>query len=440
MTVFWIVVACLTGAALLFVIPPLFQKKREEVEVNREAVNISIYKNQLVELETDLQTGNVSQEQYEKSKQEIERRLLEDAQDVEQAKAIAANEYKGLMKVTALLVVIAVPVSALGLYNKIGNLDGLNPESVSMAQQTSPHGQSEADMAQQIEMMVANLAERLQEDPSDIEGWVMLGRSMTVLGRYDDAVTAFGNAYQFAGDDPNVLTDYADALAMANNESLEGRPMELLGKALQVDPVNQKALWLLGTAYFERGDFTAAIEYWNRLLKLAPPSSEDAEVMRANIKEAFAYQQRKEAGEFGDMSPSTGSPEAIADALAAVGSDAPVVRRAEVVGKVSLSPELADQVSPSDTLFIFARAVDGPPMPLAIIRAQASELPREFILDESLAMMPTMSMANFSEVVVGARISKTGDAMPQSGDLHVLSEPVVVGTKDLVLSIDSVVP
>ncbi len=440
MTVFWIVVGCLIAAALLFVVPPLFQKNRKTVEVDREAVNISIYQNQLKELESDLAAGDVSQEQYEKSRQEIERRLLEDAEDARQDR-VAKPEHRGLMMGTSVLIVIALPVSALLLYDKIGSLEGLNPEQVSMVQESSPHGSSEAEMAQQIEQMIGSLAQRLQENPSDIEGWVMLGRSFSVIGRYDDAVMAFGRAYQFAGDDPNVLTDYADALAMANGESLEGQPMELLERALRLDPVNQKALWLLGTAYFERGDFTGAIEYYNRLLKAVPPNSEDADVMRANIKEALAYQQRKERGEFGDLPPSTGSAAAVAEAEAAVaGMDTAPASRAEVTGRVSLSPELMDRASPGDTLFIFARAVNGPPMPLAIIRTQVSDLPRDFSLDESMAMMPSMSMANFSEVVVGARISKTGNATPQSGDLQGLSQPVAIGTSGLMLTIDSVVP
>ncbi len=440
MTVFWVVVGCLIGAALLFVIPPLFQKHRKTVEVDRESVNISIYKNQLKELEADLAAGDVSQDQYDKSHEEIERRLLEDAEDARQARATKAD-HKKLMVATSLLIAVGLPVSALMLYAEIGSLDGLNPEQVSMVQGASPHGDSEVEMAQQIEQMIGGLAQRLQNDPSDIEGWVMLGRSFNVIGRYDDAVMAFGKAYQFAGDDPNVLTDYADALAMANGESLEGQPMELLERALELDPVNQKALWLLGTAYFERGDFTGAIEYYNRLLKAVPPNSEDADVMRANIREALSYQQRKERGEFGDLPPSTGSAAAVAEAEAAVaGIGAPVVDHSKVAGRVSLSAALMDEVAPTDTLFIFARAVNGPPMPLAIIRAQVSDLPREFLLDESMAMMPSMSMANFAEVVVGARISKTGNATPQSGDLEGLSQPVAVGTTDLVLTIDSVVP
>ncbi len=441
MTVFWIVAASFTAAALLFVIPPMFKRRGEEVEVDREAVNIAIYKNQLEELEADLKAGDISQDQYDKARQEIERRLLEDAEQARKERE-AGKAHTGLMKTTAVALAIAIPAFAVGLYLKIGSLEGLDPEQASMVAQQSPHaGASEAEMAQQIEMMVANLAQRLQEDPTDVDGWVMLGRSMSVLGRYGDAVKAFETAYRFAGDDPNVLTDYADALAMANNESLEGKPMELLARALELDPSNQKALWLIGTAYFERGDFTKAIEYYYSLLKLLPPGSEDAETMRANIREAFAYQARKERGEFGDLPASTGAPEIVAEARAAVsGGQAPKAATSRISGRVELSPELASRVGPDDTLFIFARAVEGPPMPLAIIRGTAADLPRQFTLDESMAMMPSMSLANFSEVVVGARISRSGNAMPQSGDLQALSEPVAVGTEGVVLVIDSVVP
>jgi len=428
MTVFWVVAASLLGAALLFVVPPLFLRKKNAADIERRTVNITIYKNQLEELDTDLTAGDISQEQFDKSRQEIERRLLEDTTAVEK---VVGKLGRRVSTATAVVAVVAVPLMAVLLYGKLGNPEAINPQ-VRMAQpESSPHG-DETDMAQQIEMMVSQLSQRLQENPQDIEGWVMLGRSMSVLGRYDEAMMAYERAVQFAGDDASVLTDYADAIAMATGESLEGRPMELLLQALSIDPNNQKALWLAGTGLFERGDFAGAIEHWSHLRDMLPPGSEDIEVMHANIAEAESYRQRQLAGEFGQAPAQQTFVEAAAATNVAVA--------ARVTGRVSISTALAGKFAAGDTLFVFARAVNGPPMPLAIIRAQADELPLEFSLDESMAMMPSMSMANYSQVVIGARISKTGNAMPQSGDLQGATAAVAVGSEGLEIVIDTVVP
>lgn len=431
MTLFWIVAACLVGAALLFVIPPLFMQRKSAATLERSRINITIYKNQLAELESDLATGDVDQDHYDKSRQEIERRLLEDTAIVERG---AGNSSKGLNIATTVVVALAVPALAVGVYLKVGNPAALNP-AAQMAQQggaASPHGQGQADMQAQIEGMVGKLAQKLEQDPSDIQGWVMLGRSFSVLGRYDEAVTAYEKAITVVGEDATLLADYADAIAMSNGESLEGKPTELLQKALNVDPQNQKALWLLGTAYFERGDFTSAVNLWTRLQKLIPEGSEDAQAMAANINEAKNYLERQRKGEFG-KAPEPAVASADVPASAKKGSS-------QITGKVSLSPALASKVAPGDTLFIFAKAVSGPPMPLAIIRTQANALPMEFKLDESQAMMPNMSLAKFDQVVVGARISKTGDAMPKSGDLQGQVSAVKVGSSGLNIQIDTVVP
>lgn len=429
MTLFWIVVGCLIAAALLFVVPPLLMR-REKGEVKRAALNVTIYKNQLQELEDDLTNGEISQENYDTSREEIERRLLEDTAIAESG---VGEENKGLNFAVAGVTAVVIPALAVTLYLTLGNPDAMDPKKVAQAQQASPHGKG-AEMKAQIQQMVGRLEQRLQKNPQDIQGWVMLGRSMAVLGNYDKAVKAYEKAIRFVGNDPDVLTDYADALAMArSDQSLDGKPMEMLKKALVADPNHQKALWLAGTGLFEHGDFAGAIDYWSRLLKLLPPDSKDQDLMRANINEARSYLKRQQAGEFGPAPEQQALPEAGSDTQQAAGP-------ASVSGRVTIAADLKQKMSPDDTLFVFARAVDGPPMPLAIVRAKASELPLDFDLNESMAMMPSMSMANFKQVVVGARVSKSGNAMPQSGDLQGISKAIAVGSKGLEITIDSVVP
>ncbi len=439
MTVFWVVTAFLVAAALLFVVPPIFRRDEGE-ELERREVNITIYKNQLAELEEDFAAGDITQEHYDKSRQEIERRLLEDASVAEKGKAKSGG--KGLAMGTAAAVAVAIPVIAYTMYMDLGNQDALDPNKhmqQSMVSGDSPHG-DQTNMAAQIEMMVANLAQRLQENPQDIEGWVMLARSFSVLGRYQEAVQAYEKAIQFVGDDPNILTDYADAIAMSSGESLEGKPLQLLQKAVSLDPNNQKALWLIGTALFERGDFTGAIEHWEHLLNILPAGSDDAGAMRGNIAEARNYLERQRKGEFGAAPPVTSLDDTLSGSGSAKIDHAPA-KVAKVSGTITIDEKLAGKVDAGDTLFVFAKAVRGPPMPLAIIKGSAKELPIEFTLDETMAMMPAMSLAKFNEVVIGARVSKGGNAIAQSGDLEgYVAKPVTVGSEGVEVRIDTVVP
>lgn len=435
MTVFWIVAGCLVVAGLLFVIPPLFARQ-QATEVQRAALNVSIYKNQLQELEEDCRTGDITQEYYQRAREEIERRLLEDTATADNESQMPA---KTLNVSTAVIVALAVPALAVSLYNVIGTPAAVNPEFVEQAQAQSPHGSSEADMAMQIEQMVAGLYERLQKDPSDIEGWVMLGRSFSVLGRYNEAVLAYENAIQFVGDEPNVLADYADAMAMATGGSLEGKPMEMLDRALVSDPNHQKALWLVATALFERGDFVGSLSYWEHLMTLYPQGSDEHGQIMGAIQEARNYKERQLAGEFGAVPPAKMYGDGASVSASAASGNSAVVGKS-ISGLLKLNSSLADKVAPTDIVYVFAKAVSGPPMPLAILKTEASELPLTFTLDESTAMMPNMSIASFDEVVVSARISKSGDAIAQSGDLQGDAGVIQVGRADVEIVIDSVVP
>jgi cytochrome c-type biogenesis protein CcmH len=268
--------------------------------------------------------------------------------------------------------------------------------------------------------MIKALSDRLEQNPNDGKGWAMLARSYAVLKRYKEALPAYEKAANLIHDDPVLLVDYADILAAVNGRNLQGKPTELIQSALMLDPTNLKGLNLMGTASYQKGDFTHAIGYWQKILTLVPPESQLAKQVNSNI----AIAQNKAAEQGGQPSS--------AKAQAATGAQISVV--------VKLSPALAGRVSPTDTLFIFAKAVSGPPMPVAVIRAQAKDLPQRFVLNDSLAMMPTMKLSNFKEVTVSAKISKSGNATPQSGDLKGEVGTVKVGTSNVQLVIDKVVP
>jgi cytochrome c-type biogenesis protein CcmH len=269
---------------------------------------------------------------------------------------------------------------------------------------------------QQFEALVSRLAARLKDNPEDAEGWVMLGRSFTVLGRFAEASEAYASAAARRPRDAQLLADYADALAMAQGRSLQGEPEKIIARALAIDPLNVKALLLAGTAAFNRNDFAGAARHWERLLQAVPEESEMAQRVRSSIAEA------RQLGGLGSPGKQAQRRETAA---------------ARVAGVARLAPEFAGKVSPTDTVFIFARAAEGPRAPLAVLRKQARDLPVTFVLDDSMAMSPQMRLSSFARVVVGARVSKSANATPQPGDLHGQSAPVKVGAQGIAVTIDT---
>jgi cytochrome c-type biogenesis protein CcmH len=416
MILFSVVAALLVAAALLFIVPPLW-RRRDGRSVQRDRSNLEIYKDQLRELEADLANGVLSREQFEQGRVELERRLLEDVNPGVNTATVADDRGEG--RGAAVTVILLIPLLAVFLYLIKGNPAALSPEKITVAQQ-SGNGPAHAVTAEQINAMVEGLAQRLQSNPQDPEGWRMLGRSYVALGRYPEAVSALEKAVSMLPDDPDLLADYADALAMTSGQTLEGKPMELVQRALKLNPNHEKALWLAGTGAYNRHDYRGAAAYWERLLQQLTPNSKEAQQVQNIIAEANDLAE-------GRM-PSPAAQEAAVPA------------EAKLDGTVSLSPDLQAKAAPDDTLYVFAKAAQGPPMPLATFRARVKDLPMKFNLDDSMAPTPMAKLSDFSSVIVGARISKSGDPMPHSGDLQGMTQVVQVGSSGLQVKIDSVVP
>jgi len=411
MTLFALVAAALAAAALLFVLPPLLRERKETRGVTRDAANISVYRDQLRELEADLKAGTLSHDRYDEAHSELERRLLEDASAGEQAVSPAARS-----RYAALVVGLAVPLLAVALYLGVGTPGALNPERLAAEQ-------GHALDRQQIEAMVERLAQKLREDSNaDPEGWIVLARSYNSMGRYSDAVEAYKAALKSAPPDARLLADYADALAMAQGRTLQGEPEKLIAQALALDPDNVKALALAGTAAFDRKDYRTAVAHWEKILAVVPADSPMAQSVTDSVAEARSL---------GGLKPAA-RPVAKVEPAAPAGAGS-------VSGEVRLDPSLASRIAPTDTVFIFARPADGSRMPLAILRKQASELPTKFVLDDSMAMTPQSKLSAFPQVVVSARVSKSGNAVATSGDLEGASKPLKVGAADVVILIDRVV-
>jgi cytochrome c-type biogenesis protein CcmH len=274
MTGFLIAAAILVAVTLLLLLPSLLRQRTPGAEASRNAINAGIYRDQLAELERDFASGSLNQADYEEGRRELQRRLLEDA-----AGEGAAAAHGQPARKSAIFIGLSLPIAAALIYFALGNIPALSPEGAKLPKFT----------AQQIEEMVAKLAERMEQNPdSDPKGWVMLARSYKAMGRYEEATRAFGKAEKLVNEDPNLLAEYAEALALSTGGSLRGRPSELIARALKLDPEFPDALVLAGTAAYEREDFAAAAAYWERLLKLLPPDSEDAQSLAESIKKARA--------------------------------------------------------------------------------------------------------------------------------------------------------
>jgi cytochrome c-type biogenesis protein CcmH len=386
MTWFWIIGAALAAVALLAVVRPLVSR-RAGAAVSSSDANLAVYRDQRRELEADLAAGTLAQADYDSSRRELESRLLIDV-------PVEENQKQKAGRVAAIVAGIAIPLCAAAIYFAVGS-----PAAIVSA-------------PEHMEAMVARLAAHLRENPDDANGWKLLGRSRAALGRFPDAVEAYARAAERLPRDAQLLADFADALGMARGQSLRGEPEKLVLRALEIDPENLKALALAGTAAFDRRDFGAAAAYWQRMLPLVGADSEDARVVRENVEEA------------GKLSR---------EALKLAGNTR------SLRGKIEVSRKLAERLQPDDTLFVIARAEKGPPMPLAAMKLRARDLPLEFSLDDSMAMAPEMALSKFSRIVVTARVSRSGQAAPQPGDLQGSSRPVANDAQAVRVLIDTVV-
>lgn len=406
---FWIVAGLMTAAALAAVLLPLW---RARVSLrDRRAENLGIYRQRLRELEHEVSEGILPPEEVEATRAEIEKRLLDDVGDgsVETATG-AAGARKPAHWTVFFLILLALPLGAIGLYAVLGT-DWEPRDRVGDAAGTQP----DAEMTE----LVANLARRLEENPDNGEGWALLGRSYLFLERPDKAAEAFARARELLGDKPGLMVDHANALAMQAGGDLRGRPEKLLREVLARAPNDPRALWLAGMAAAQRGDPERAGAHWRTLLQQLDPDSEDAAVIRRRLAELDV--------DTADL-PGTTTEEGAAPAPG-------------ITVDVTLAPDIASRPRPADPVFVFARAADGPPMPLAVVRRQAADLPLTVRLDDDDAMVPERTLSGAERIIVGARISRSGGPIAQSGDLQGTSDALrPADTGEVRIVIDTVVP
>jgi len=402
MLIFALMAGLLVAVAFAFLLPPLL-RSAPSVQVSGESANVTVYRDQLAELDADLARGVLPAERHGQARAEIEQRLAEDLR----AKGPLESPDGRLARRVAIAVILAVPIISAGVYALVGNTSALDHfRRLGMTEQ-------EAAERQKMVELTVRLAARMQEHPEDPKGWFMLGRSYRALGKLAEAARAYSEGVARDSGNAEAMADLAETLALLAGGRVDGDAAATATRALALDPDNEKALALLGTAAFEARDFTGAIGYWQRLLRFAAPGSDYAKAIEDGIREA-----RKEMGRPGP----TGAP------------------RGQVSGSVSLAPELSPGAPAEATVFIFAKALDGPPMPLAVLRRKVKDLPLDFSLDDSMAMVEGMSLSSQSRVVVGARVSRSGSPMPASGDLEGTSPPVAPGSQGVRITINRRVP
>jgi cytochrome c-type biogenesis protein CcmH len=430
MTLFTVIAAVMVAVGLAWLLPPLL-RARSVADVDRAGANLRILKDQLVELERDHAGGSIGAEQYAETRTELERRVLEEVQ-VDEARTRRGGPVARAPRALAWVLAACLPIVATLLYVRWGDPQAFDPLIVH-----SGEDMQHALKPEQIDQLVTALEARLAREPDNADGWSTLARTHYSQGRFSEAARAYARLVELVPDVAAVLADYADALAMAQGRNIEGKPLELVNRALKLEPTQWKALAMAGTAAFNRKDYAGAVEYWERLRGTLPPDAPITQQIGASIAEA------RSLAELPAAPPAAAPP--VAAAQKAVpptppAADPPAATAGTVTGTVDLGAAVKAKASPTDTVYIFARPAEGPRMPLAIVQVKVADLPAKFALDDSMAMSPNFRLSAFTEVVVGARVSKSGQAMPRSGDLEGLSKPVKVGSRDIAVTINNVLP
>ncbi|MGV2899882.1 c-type cytochrome biogenesis protein CcmI [Achromobacter sp. AGC78] len=459
MTSLWIVVVLLLLATLLCLIPPLLRRALPVAPAADENLR-AFYRAQREQLQRDLRAGSVSPDAALRAEEELQRELLQDLAARQSRVGRVGGQRAGLA--AACLLSVLIPVAAVLLYGKLGNPRAVAdmthtrtaPAHANIAGNGVGNGASNgadngaatnaagpasdgADMA----VAINALAQRLRASPDDADGWYTLARSYETLGRYTDAVAAYRQVLRLVPGQPAVLADLADALLSANQGKPDTDAIAAVAQALVADPDQPKALALAGMMALRRGDAAEALVHWERLQTLLPADSEAARQIQSNIAQARAQSAGAPAAGSGSGTSASisNTGDAATDATTNTATPAADPSPARISGTASIADALRDQVRPGDTVFILARPVAGSRMPLAITQWRVSDLPRAFVLDDSSAMSPQAKLSGASRVQVEIRISRSGKAAAQPGDLSGVLSDVDIRARDLELVADTVV-
>ncbi len=401
MTLFLILAGLLIAIALILLVPPLLKPVSQSEQVIRQ--RIRSLPRELKTLRTQLRKGEIDETTYHELRRKIAQDMLDEIEPQDDTDASPKGRW------AAALTAVIVPLIAVGLYTRLGQpqlIEGAQAPSAS-AENPGGHGPNMPP----VDKMIAGLEEKLKANPDNVEGWFMLGRSYMLLKNYPKAVNALKKAHELKKDDPDIMMRYADALAMNQGGRISGEPARLIRKALEINPNHPEALWLAGIASQESGQLGKAIEFWQRAKKNLPQDEESRQLLDQAIAKARA--------ELGGAAS-----QARADEPQPVKTAAGASKKPSITVKVSLSPELAAKARPDDMVFIYAKAASGPPMPLAAQKRRVKDLPVTVTLSDDQAMMPAFKLSKFDSVIIGARVSRSGNPIGASGDLEGATQPL----------------
>ncbi len=398
MILFLIIAVVLVGIGTTLLILPFFRTAKQDsnsIETPQSQTSLSILQENLSQLKVEHQMGQLTDEDFAKQQEELEKRTLDEViSDPQQNIALVNNSVKKL----PIFLAIFIPLAVVGMYFITGNPSAIDPP-------VDPQEQQILQMAKQLE-------DRLKTDPNNAQGWVFLARTYGALNRLTDAKNAFNKALTLDPKNSDTLADLADLVAY-ENKSMNGQALDLIDQSLAANPKNPKALALKGTAAFEKGDYASAIKNWELAIpNLGPNEAAFAQGLNASIAEAKNLLKPNQAS-------------AINPALT-------------ISGKVMIAPGLQSRISPTDIVFIYAKAIEGPKLPLAIIKSTAGQLPTSFVLSDAQSMSPQFKLSQFKEVSLTARVSKSGNAIPEKGDLIGFIPKLKIGEKNIQLIIQDV--
>ena len=403
MTLFILIAIVITAFSLMLLVRPLLKQKSSS-SYDRHMQNIHFARDRMAELETQLENRSINQEDYQELKREIEANLAEDI-DLNKDSGEMSDAETKISEANGILITLVcclVPFFGLLMYQFTGTPQALDMQAIAqsdVASQADP-SQSGGSPPADIETMVKGLEQRMQESPNDLQGWTMLARTYAAMGRYSDAVSANKHLLQIGGENPDVLAALADTTALSSQGRLDDGAMQYVNRALELNPQHPHALWLAGLNQAQLGNNEQARNYWNTLLPLLADQPEQQQELREVMAQAFGGTENTNV----DASNSSAS---------AMDGGSP-----GLAVYVTLADALSAAVSADDVVFVFARALQGPPAPLAVKRLNVRDLPAMVQLTDSDSMIPQFKLSMFEEVTVSARVAKSGNPVAQAGDLQ----------------------
>jgi len=396
--------------ALIIILLPLWLRPGQQVTLDSNTANVAVLKEQLQELEADFSNGNMSEDQYDRARIDLEAAV---AVDLDDAVAVSQSVSLKTRRLLSLILMVVIPLSSIAIYREISTYEDV-PKREAHVQQAME--QVAGEQLPPIEQMVEKLAARLRDNPEDAQGWQILGRTYVILERTADAVGAYEHAYSLLGDsDPEFLVDFAEVLAINNDSLMAGRPVDLVVRALEIKPGMPKGLWFAGFASYQAEDYASAINHWTKVLQNPEIDGETQQMLRAYVADS-----RSKLG----MDPVI-EEQVVAEPVGETVQTA--ISSASIQVNVALDPSMVEKASRDELVFVFAKAASGMPAPLAVKKLIVADLPTTVTLDDSMAMMPGHTLSSKDLVVVGARVSRTGSPMSQPGDLQGLSNSLNPG-------------